>query len=1411
MATKGWWRAPLPGSGNCSCNNTTSTCTWKDGTISPAPVCSSTSCNNGNCNGSSCSTGCPGGNPQRWYALKGQVLNVRPPKYAIVRKVVKQIMNEVSIVRRGIMTFKENSTYFDPAVFVGGGGATDLKPPYGSSSNCEVRATDRSEVRNAINSMSFDNNENSFAESLFSVGGYYSSQNSHSTWTNLWGGTRSGSDWPAGWPGASGWSDGSTMWLSGDQQWERGGVNRAFCSACQVSTVILITDGMADGDNTVPAFKMNRLVGLANPSKGINYCDEFGATKLECDQGRTPQGPTSENKNFADDVAYFLANYDLREDLGEPNPQRVFTYTIGFNTDRIATAFLRSMAKAGQGKYYSAADSTGLANAIFSALDDIKKRAVSFSSASVAQVQSEGSGSAIVPRLRPNLDDLWKGELWRFDLYNEFVERDLSNPSHADNMPDFDGDMKDIPVGCTGSACSRNPNYWSEVFTVDADKSIVTENNDGRFIKRGTTTPARAHWEAGDVLFNRAGAWGPPGATPGVGGRKIWTVVDSNSDGRITSADTMIDFSVANVATLRPYLNLDLEFCRTTLPNRLGMTLEQINTTLGIDLRPLASLALPLTNEAELDNCARLLIQYVRGRDIFDSDSDTDRSDNRPHILADMFHSSPVVVDPPVEKFLCEIGLHNQCVRTLYAQDLNTVATPLKDDYTAGSQKRDAYDEFRLGSGYCGSSSCATRPKLVLVGSNGGMIHAFDNGTWQSGSGTYSVGTGREMWAFIPPDLLPKLHLLTERTTHHYFVDGDMMVREIWADGTGGGTLNGMKEANEYRTMLIGSEGRGGTHYFALDITNPLDPKFRWFFPEPCTREAVEFGYTLYALSPKPPPMGPVLLQRSSCPSGFSNCARYGVPTEERWTVWLSGGYDPQLIRGRGIYAVDAWTGSMVWNFRMNDADPVRKNLGFSVTAPVALVDYGSNEDPIPDGFFDTAVFGDTAGQVWVTRMYRPGQLSGGVVTNWNGARSFQVDRDGITTAESDDDTDTNALAWGRKNPFYYIPAIGIQPDNRALRVMIGSGDRSNLRDTGHGQCRVDNPSACSKFNCKDYKSILTTKTTTFKLDKGESHWGSTNNTSTGIPVYKHSKWDTGSNSENACNAFTSEIKNELNNCQSSVNPGTIKHVKVTCRNGTCSDDMTPVYLDPDFGDGRSWAVPAAVGNNRFYGFWAYGADPTRTFNETLATTSTATGSPRLYDNNRLTGEAASPGNRDLKNVTNTTYNHATGTTSGTVAGDRDWGWFMDYFQTGETLADERSERTAGGAALIASCVLWNTLNPVGAVTSQCSRDGDNRAFFYQADFITGAPSCAMSFQSGNMLARKQERTVLTPPPEPATVIQISKTGAIRYSSMLLEPGKDQATQVNMDASKDILQMMYEAETSREAHICRHVDASKCK
>lgn len=106
----------------------------------------------------------------------------------------------------------------------------------------------------------------------------------------------------------------------------------------------------------------------------------------------------------------------------------------------------------------------------------------------------------------------------------------------------------------------------------------------------------------------------------------------------------------------------------------------------------------------------------------------------------------------------------------------------------------------------------AARRKVLYFGANDGMLHALD------------AGTGEELWAYIPTPVMPNLHKLADvrygrsiGQPHAYFVDGKAVQGDV-------------KIGNEWKTILVGGLNKGGRAYYALDITNPDEPRSLWEF-----------------------------------------------------------------------------------------------------------------------------------------------------------------------------------------------------------------------------------------------------------------------------------------------------------------------------------------------------------------------------------------------------------------------------------------------------------------------------------------------------------------------------------------------------------------------------------------------------
>lgn len=145
----------------------------------------------------------------------------------------------------------------------------------------------------------------------------------------------------------------------------------------------------------------------------------------------------------------------------------------------------------------------------------------------------------------------------------------------------------------------------------------------------------------------------------------------------------------------------------------------------------------------------------------------------------------------------------------------------------------------------------ATRQTALYVGARDGMLHAFDAGKfrhgnngdtafkenrgyfeWQDRSGDCpdycsgdcsdcpDYGTGEELWAFIPANLIPRLKNNLRKADDQAYVDASPAIADVFTDG-------------QWKTVLLSAEGNGGDTVFCLDVTDPENPNFLWEFADP--------------------------------------------------------------------------------------------------------------------------------------------------------------------------------------------------------------------------------------------------------------------------------------------------------------------------------------------------------------------------------------------------------------------------------------------------------------------------------------------------------------------------------------------------------------------------------------------------
>jgi type IV pilus assembly protein PilY1 len=279
----------------------------------------------------------------------------------------------------------------------------------------------------------------------------------------------------------------------------------------------------------------------------------------------------------------------------------------------------------------------------------------------------------------------------------------------------------------------------------------------------------------------------------------------------------------------------------------------------------------------------------------------------------------------------------------------------------------------------------AARPTILLAGANDGMVHAFRE------------SDGVELWAFIPDNILPDLRTLTDgNSVHPFLVDASPIAADIKIGAT-------------WKTIVIIGERAGGNSYTALDITDTAHPRFLWKFTDSKIAETWS-----------EPIIGKVRMDPSS------------TGTTERYVAFFGGGFDTDSnnAHGAAVFALDAGTGALLWQYYNNSTTDDRKYMNYSIPSNPLALDLDS------DGYLDHLYIPDAAGQIWKF-VLPPATLSSGTsgtVSNWNGKRFFAAPN-----------SQANPPAAGAFNPdqgMYYPPTAALDSAG-ALWLYVGTGDRN--------------------------------------------------------------------------------------------------------------------------------------------------------------------------------------------------------------------------------------------------------------------------------------------------------------------------------------------------------------------------------
>src|SRR5207245_11449854 len=157
---------------------------------------------------------------------------------------------------------------------------------------------------------------------------------------------------------------------------------------------------------------------------------------------------------------------------------------------------------------------------------------------------------------------------------------------------------------------------------------------DGGWPIKSPTVQAIPIWEAASLPETRMN-----GVIRDAGGSSTRVILVAAMDAGIPSAGSSLvtynNYSTSNVATMTDYMKLsgvNSDFC-------VGMASTSRHAY------------------ATEQDCGTDLMRFVEGRDVLRQNIDGGLT--RPNILGDIFHSSPILLTPPVPTFLCDPGIMN--------------------------------------------------------------------------------------------------------------------------------------------------------------------------------------------------------------------------------------------------------------------------------------------------------------------------------------------------------------------------------------------------------------------------------------------------------------------------------------------------------------------------------------------------------------------------------------------------------------------------------------------------------------------------------------------------------------------------------------------------------------------------------
>lgn len=311
----------------------------------------------------------------------------------------------------------------------------------------------------------------------------------------------------------------------------------------------------------------------------------------------------------------------------------------------------------------------------------------------------------------------------------------------------------------------------------------------------------------------------------------------------------------------------------------------------------------------------------------------------------------------------------------------------------------------------------------AYVATNDGVLHAL------------STQTGVEQFAFIPPELLPNMDRLYQNAGgKHYGLDGTVVPYII--DNNVNGIIEPGGSENDKVYLFFGMR-RGGSNYYALDVTDRSAPKLLWTIrggvdinndPVDTTLSA-EYKHLGQTWSK---PTLRIIKVKSSA----------GTPEDLPVLIFAAGydtGQDSGAPRhtdniGKGIFIVDALTGEPLWRMGPDiGADLTDAEMAYSMPSDVSAVDTNG------DGYVDHLYVGDMGGQLWRV------DIDNSISATKTRANIKSAITGGRIAVLAEDAAAGDAAVNSRR--FYYPPSVAIGKnidDSLYTAVVLTSGYRAH-------------------------------------------------------------------------------------------------------------------------------------------------------------------------------------------------------------------------------------------------------------------------------------------------------------------------------------------------------------------------------